>query len=378
VKQVFLIFVLLALIVSCSRREKNYTIEEVNGVKVYKNINKPSVKELDISIKELFKIHGIDETAENAPNEFIFPFDMDVDNEGKIFIVDYKTGTVKKFGKNGKFAKSFGKKGDGPGEMRNPTQIAILNNIVFVVDPGSRRILKFDKEGNFIEIVKITAGIPSFLQLVEKDKFICVMYKYKVTEKGPQHCLDLVLTNFRLEEICTLRENPLKADPGEVILDTFNPYTIGDNKIFVAENSEDKYKINVFDFSGKLLYSIEKEYNKILFKKEEFKEMENTYWEIFKNSTFLKPIKAKYKKSIHHLYCDKEGRLLVVSSVERNASNRYDFLVDVFKDGVFLKKVSPGICKGYDFFQLRKKIIFKGNNIYYLNTMEAELTVFEY
>jgi len=78
------------------------------------------------------------------------------------------------------------------------------------------------------------------------------------------------------------------------------------------------------------------------------------------------------------LYYDKQGRLLVVSSVERNASNRCDFLVDVFKDGVFLKKVSLDICKGYDFFQIRKKIIFKGNRIYYLNAMEAELTVFEY
>lgn len=46
------------------------------------------------------------------------------------------------------------------------------------------------------------------------------------------------------------------------------------------------------------------------------------------------------------MFYDKEGRLLVASSVSGNETNKFDFLVDVFKDGVFLNKVSLDIGKG--------------------------------
>ena len=70
---------------------------------------------------------------------------------------------------------------------------------------------------------------------------------------------------------------------------------------------------------------------------------------------------------------------MVASPVKRNQANRYDFLVDVFKDGVFLKKIKLNIAKGYDFVKLHDvKIFFKGSRIYYLNELEAMVKVFEY
>lgn len=79
------------------------------------------------------------------------------------------------------------------------------------------------------------------------------------------------------------------------------------------------------------------------------------------------------------MYYDKDGRLLVASSVKRNRDNRYDFLVDVFKDGVFMKKIKLNIAKGYDYVKSHdRKIFFKGDRIYHLNELEAEVIVFEY
>ncbi len=64
----------------------------------------------------------------------------------------------------------------------------------------------------------------------------------------------------------------------------------------------------------------------------------------------------------------------------RNETNRSDFLVDVFKDGVFLKKIKLDIGKkGYDFVKLHdEKIFFKGDRIFYLDETEALIRVFEY
>ena len=94
---------------------------------------------------------------------------------------------------------------------------------------------------------------------------------------------------------------------------------------------------------------------------------------------YYPPLRSKYKKSINSIYFDKEGRLLVASSVERNQANRYDFLVDIFKEGIFLKKIKLNIGRGYDYVKLQdRKIFFKGSRIYYLDELEAEVIVFEY
>ncbi|MGD9707315.1 MAG: hypothetical protein AB7V07_06615, partial [Candidatus Delongbacteria bacterium] len=55
---------LLGLIIftACSEKKLNYTIEELNGIKVYKNNNIPSEPDLKIELKELFVIKGYDES----------------------------------------------------------------------------------------------------------------------------------------------------------------------------------------------------------------------------------------------------------------------------------------------------------------------------
>jgi hypothetical protein len=69
----------------------------------------------------------------------------------------------------------------------------------------------------------------------------------------------------------------------------------------------------------------------------------------------------------------------VASSAARNKTNRYDFLVDVFKDGVFLKKIKLDIAKGYDFLKLYdEKMFFKGGRIFHLDSAAAEIKVFQY
>lgn len=379
----YIVFFVLIIFCHCSKdNPRNVTIIEENGVKVYQNQDKPSQNHLEISPREVFSIKGIDTNSNDKTREFTWPRFLDIDSKSNIYILDFPSASVKKFSKNGEFIKSFGRKGNGPGEMNSPYMLAVLNDIVYVTDPGVLRMVKFDTEGNFKGNIQLKEGLPNFLQPVGKDKFIAFILDHKrVNDEVYQH-FDLVLTNELFERIAVLNRYKKKYDPFKnTLLDRFSAYAIGEDKIFVAKNSTSAYRIKVFDFTGKLVYQITREYNKILFSKDELVELNSTLESFYKkvSPNRFPLITEKYKKAINMMFIDKYGRLLAASSVERNKSNRYDFLVDVFKDGVFLNKVKLDIFKGYDFLKLQdEKIFFKGNRIYHINEPDAVVKVFTY
>jgi len=79
------------------------------------------------------------------------PTDVAWDAAGNIFIADgLGNARVAKFDKNGKFVKSWGKKGTGTGEFANVRSIAVdAQGNVYAADGGNRRIQVFDNDGNF-------------------------------------------------------------------------------------------------------------------------------------------------------------------------------------------------------------------------------------
>ena len=51
----------------------------------------------------------------------------------------------------GEFISSWGTEGEGPGQFRKPSGLAIDgNDDVYVCEIGNNRVQKFDKDGNFI------------------------------------------------------------------------------------------------------------------------------------------------------------------------------------------------------------------------------------
>ena len=84
------------------------------------------------------------------------PTDVAVAANGDIFVSDGHAGDsnarVMKFSKDGKFIKTWGKKGSAPGDFSEPHSITIdTQGRVFVADRGdNNRIQIFDSDGNFI------------------------------------------------------------------------------------------------------------------------------------------------------------------------------------------------------------------------------------
>jgi sugar lactone lactonase YvrE len=93
--------------------------------------------------------------AGDGPDTFNAPSSVLVAPNGDIFVGDGHGGNtnnrIVKFTKDGKFIKTWGKKGTGPGEFDTPHAMAMdSRGRLFVGDRNNNRIQIFDQEGNFI------------------------------------------------------------------------------------------------------------------------------------------------------------------------------------------------------------------------------------
>jgi DNA-binding beta-propeller fold protein YncE len=94
--------------------------------------------------------------AGSGLDEFNAPSAVQVAPNGDFFVADGHGGNtnarIMKFDKTGKFIKTWGKKGSGPGEMDGPHTLAMdSRGRLFLGDRGNNRIQIFDQDGNFLD-----------------------------------------------------------------------------------------------------------------------------------------------------------------------------------------------------------------------------------
>ncbi|PID26760.1 MAG: hypothetical protein CR982_08515 [Candidatus Cloacimonadota bacterium] len=361
------------LIVACSKSDqKNYTVKEINGIKTFKNSTKPSQK-LEIKPQKLFTING-----DNLDSLQVLkmPMKVSIDSNKDIYILDIMQSNIKKYDSNGNFIKVISKHGMGPGELTYPNGMALIEDTIYVANQPQKKIIKFDKDGNFVGEIFIPDGTTQMFQEVGKDKIIGYVPS-KDLEKQ-QLNINLSILDKKFKVIKELTKGEIKFGDSNVnVLDLIFPYTASNKEIFVSENSDDRYLINVYSFDGKPIYNIEKQYRKLKISEKELEDLNRIMGKTGVGSSGNK-VTTKYKKAINDLFVDNKGRLWVKCSIDRNENNSNDYVVDIFKDGIFLDRVVFDGITGKDFFNPTNMTFVYDDRIYIFDMEGSSLSVYKY
>jgi hypothetical protein len=184
---------------------------------------------------------GKEGVAGTGADAFDRPTGVAVAPNGDVFVADghypnkHDSARVVKFSKEGRFIKSWGHKGAGPGEFDEPHDIFIggSQERVYVADRRNRRIQVFDQEGNFIVAWK-QFGQPSSV-FVGKDDTIYVGASFADPTAKKGELRGIIIGNAKDGSLKAFIPDP--ADLDQVIMGTSASGIAADDKgtIYAAD-----------------------------------------------------------------------------------------------------------------------------------------------
>lgn len=99
---------------------------------------------------------NIGNALSGGPLEFVAVSGLEVDGEGRIYVSDLLAHEIRVFNSDGTHSHSFGRKGEGPGELDRPYGVLLdLHGRIWVREVGNMRFSLFERDGTFLGVIPI-------------------------------------------------------------------------------------------------------------------------------------------------------------------------------------------------------------------------------
>jgi len=322
------------------------TIEEEDGVKVIKNPGKPLYGEIELKLEVDLSIGG-----EDVDENYMFRrvSDIEVDEEGNIYVLDSIECRIQKYDKDGKYLKTIGRKGEGPGEFQRASSMYFDSEGKLYVNEF-RKIHIFEKNGVFEKTIIPKSPLSNF-GVTKKGSIFG--HSYTFTEEGAT--MDIMIMDSegkRTSTVANFPESTASVQVGRGVLMTTPPYSPG--LYFCPLNNESgiygysaEYKLFFIKSSGEIVYRIDKdEKRQRTSKKEESDyvkeraERQQTRGGQLSEGDLRKLYKfAKYKPFFTQIINDDEGHLFLAKP-KSVLKEEIDTYFDVFSiEGHYLYKI---------------------------------------
>jgi len=250
------------------------TSKVVDGITIVTNGKKPSPPPGKPTKLILDEIYTIDSSSPG--NNFSNITALAVRPDGSVFIVDSKESRVLAFDGKGKYRLTFGKKGQGPGELNTPVGISISpNDEVIVEDALNQRLAFFTLEGKFLR--HLSTAKARGLNGILMDSQGRIVARSMGLAEGGQLTMDVKTYDKDLNP-----KRPLASVAfGNPLQGGINPFSAmstvyaldGRGNLFFG--TQKGYQIKVIDFDGKAARTIERDFDPVPITKEDKEEMLN-------------------------------------------------------------------------------------------------------
>lgn len=218
-----------------------------------KNADKPLRGEWDFNPVKEWEIFRVGDDVFGEPDR------IRVSDSGMVYISDPKNGTNYIFNQAGEFIKAFGKKGQGPGEVRQQRDLFVVDSQICIVDMGM--IHFFSKSGDYIESKRNLSYRFRPVVFLSKEEFIACPFGIfeapnglgKVSRINLNTQAEKVITEFRIFEGGSARSGKLVGSFIMLGLTPLMTVGYGNNRVYYGMS--DSYLINVSDLNGQVLDS---------------------------------------------------------------------------------------------------------------------------
>lgn len=345
-KKHMICFMVVPLVFYCCSKQAGWKgiVEEIDGITVVHNPKEPLYKPDDFSLEEELSIGEAE-----GQEEYMFQqiFTLAVSESGDIYVLDYKASHIKMYDKDGKYIKTIGRSGQGPGEFQVPRYMVCTEQDQIMVG-DINRISYFSLDGDFLKSTP-TLGVVIVHDIDQEGNLYVTEI---VREKG---VYELKKFDPEFNYLCSFGTSPLsstqsgKRNPFFSVLrsDIIN----GDQVLYGY--AEEGYTLKIMDKSGKLVKRIENDYIPVKVTQEDIDERIADYPSEMK----VEISSPKYFPPFGWLMADNEGRIYVYT-YEKTPDGKKSYF-DIFDShGRYILRVPfksrPHVIKNNKFYSIEE------------------------
>ena len=311
-------------------------IKIVDDVKIIQNKKKPQPPP-DIPSKVSFELESIIGESDDPDKSFSEVSNFVVDDEMILYALDFKDRKVKVFDEAGRFVRSFGKQGQGPGELQMPAGIHLTpSHELIVEDALGRKLVYLTKEGTFIKEISLAdrMGLVNIL-IGPNGNFLGRELKLE----GQKMFFELKKLDPELKSLFSLDQiefsPPIPGSGNKInLMDMLSLYQFDSSgRIYYGRNLD--YEIKVYTPDGVHVKSIRKDYEPQKVTKEDIEEILDRIpdtggfnsREMFEFPKLFPPYQF--------FTLDEKGRIFV--RTWKKGKNKGEFIYDVFDaEGMYI------------------------------------------
>jgi hypothetical protein len=304
---------------------QSFRIEQKDGLTHVRNGARPAVVPGDPTGVRL--VHELTIGNENDTDEaMIFTIRaLQVGAGGEIYVLDGKIGRVKVYGPDGRHLRTFGKKGQGPGELQSPSRMTMTaDGGLCFLDSGNNRVSIYSPDGECLKETPLAQWRP-FRFIPDSRGFgygDLLDFQHGVADV-------LIKLDAKLNKIAAITTLVIAENPNEEMapIEMFRLAYQVDREDRIVWASTGAYEIHVVDPDGNPVMRIDRSYDKKPYSRADKDRLIKEYFGEQTPPSGFVPYFPPHRPVLYYFVLDDVGRLYV-RTYEKDDQGR--FYYDVF------------------------------------------------